>query len=113
MASRCIAVLLLVAACGAEGTQLPRTQIADPGELLFNGYTKADVTCFKCHNGDGTGTKWGPALAARVPQLTDDGLRQVILEGKGKMPAWRKRLTDDDVAQLTTWLRQRFGHSTR
>ncbi|MDB4957963.1 MAG: hypothetical protein JWO36_5532 [Myxococcales bacterium] len=104
-----VAAFVLLAACAAPGKQLPRTAITDPGELLFNGYAKPDVTCYKCHNGDGTGTKRAPALATRVPKLTDDQLRTVILEGRGKMPAWRKHLTDDEVAQLTVFLRARFG----
>jgi mono/diheme cytochrome c family protein len=113
MMFRVVALALFVAACAAEGKQIPRTQIGDPGEVLFNGYTKPNVTCYKCHNGDGTGTKRGPALASRVPKLTDDEIRNVILNGKGKMPAWRGKLTDEEVAQLTKFLRERFGQSAR
>ncbi len=97
-----------LAACGGEGAQIPKTQLADPGALIFNGYTKPAVKCFACHNGDGAGTKLGPALAKRVPRRTDDQLRKVILEGRGNMPAFRDKLDDAELAQLVSWLRHQF-----
>ena len=106
-------ILGLVVACGGEGKQLPRDRLSDPGELLFNGYTKSTITCFECHDGTGAGTKWGPALAGRVPELTDDRLRATILDGFGKMPAFRGKLTDAELAVLVRWLRARFGSRCR
>jgi mono/diheme cytochrome c family protein len=100
---------VVVLACGGGGQQLPRERATDPAAALFNGYTKHDVNCFECHDGTGRGTKWGPPLAQRVPHLSDDQLRRVILEGKGKMPAWRSHLSDAEVEQLVAWLRATFG----
>jgi mono/diheme cytochrome c family protein len=102
-------LILLVVACGGEGTQIPRDQAKSAGELLFNGYTKPDVKCFSCHDGTGAGTKWGPALDERVPRLDDPQLRAVILDGHDKMPAFRAKLSVGEVAELVTWLRERFG----
>ena len=96
--------------CGSGGTQIPRDRVTSPGDALFNGYTKPDVNCFECHDGTGHGTSWGPALAKRVPLRTDDQLTATIRDGKGKMPAFRAKLTDAEIAELVTWLRGTFGH---
>ena len=106
-----VLALAILVACGGEGTQIPRTQLADPGALLFNGYTKPAINCFGCHNGDGAGTKYGPPLATRVPRRSDDQLRKVILEGRGNMPAFRDKLDDAELAQLVVWLRHEFDRS--
>jgi len=104
-----LALVALAIGCGGGGAQLPRDQITDPAQSLFNGYAKSAVDCYECHNGDGRGTKWGPPLAQRVPRLTDDQIRGVIVDGRGKMPAFRAKLTDAEVGELVTWLRARFG----
>jgi mono/diheme cytochrome c family protein len=104
-------VVALFVGCGGEGKQLPRERATDPGAALFNAYAHADVKCYECHGGDGAGTKWGPALAQRVPTLDDDRLRRAIVEGKGKMPAFRAKLSDDEVTVLVGWLRAQFDRS--
>jgi hypothetical protein len=107
-----VVVLALVAcACGGGGKQLPRDRVVEPGTALFNGYTHKSVDCWECHDGEGGGTKWGPALATRVGKLTDAELRRVIVDGRGKMPAFRARLSDAELATLVGWLRQRFDRA--
>ena len=97
---------LCLAACA--GVQLPKEQLRTPGELLFNGYTKAEVDCWHCHNGDGKGSGRGPALPSRVRKRSVDQLRETILNGDGFMPKFRAKLTDDEVTQLVTWLQEAF-----
>src|SRR5260370_26978967 len=97
---RACLILLAAAACGGEGKQLPGDRITEPSALVFNGYAHANVRCLECHGGDGEGTKWGPALATRVPKLSDDQLRAAIVDGKGKMPAFRAKLTAAEVDAL-------------
>ena len=101
-------ILLAVVACGGGGTQLPRDRASEPGAALFNGYTRGNVRCYECHGGDGAGTKWGPALAQRVPKLSDDQVRQAIVDGKGEMPAFGFKITASEVETLVGWLRVRF-----
>ena len=102
-----VLLLLTMVACG--GSQLPRDQVSDPGQLIFEGYTKSEVKCFECHDGSGLGTKYGPSLAKRVPNLTDVALRARIVDGKGKMPSFKGKLSDPELDQLTAWLRKSFG----
>jgi len=108
-AARGLAVLAIVIACGGGGHQIPRDRVTSPGEALFNGYAKHGINCFECHDGTGRGTTWGPALATRVPSLTDDQIAATIRTGKGKMPAFGTKLNDAEVGQVVTWLREKFG----
>lgn len=99
----------VVSSCA--GVQLPKDSLADPGALLFNGYTHEKVDCWRCHNGDGLGSAKGPGLALRVPKKSDERLAQVIREGKGRMPGFKDDLSDDEVTQLVAWLRGAFPHA--
>jgi mono/diheme cytochrome c family protein len=99
---------LLVFAASCAGVPLPRESLDNPGALLFNGYTKDKVDCFRCHNGDGRGSGRGPSLAARVPKKSDERLGKVIREGDGPMPGFKDSLTDEEVGQLLGWLRASF-----
>jgi mono/diheme cytochrome c family protein len=101
-----LAMVVAVAACA--GTQLPTRTDAPLGEAIFNGRVKEDVACFKCHNGDGKGTMRGPDLGKRVPGLTDQEIAAAIDEGPGMMPSFKGKVTPDEVAGITQWLRSRF-----
>jgi mono/diheme cytochrome c family protein len=108
MKRRHLALLLLFGTGCAAGTQQPRQALDTPGALLFNGYTKPDVKCFECHNGDGTGTGRGPNLAERVPKLTDDAIVHAIDEGPGLMPSFKDKLSAAEKRDLVAWLRSKF-----
>jgi len=102
-----VAILLSgLVACG--GTQIPKAQIASPAQSLFNGQVRADINCFHCHDGDGSGTLWGPNLAKRVPKLTDDGIAQAIAKGPGLMPSFKDKVSDAEVKEIVAWLRSKF-----
>ena len=96
----------LLAACA--GTQIPRDRITDPGELLFNGQVRSDINCYKCHNGDGTGSGRGPDLGKRVPSLTDQQVIAAIDDGPSIMPSFRDRLSASEKREIVAWLRHRF-----
>ena len=102
------ALATLAVLAGCAGTQIPAQRITSPGEALFNGRVREDVACYKCHNGDGTGTWRGPNLATHVPKLSDQQIAQAIKEGPGLMPAFKDKVSDAEIQQLTAWLRQRF-----
>lgn len=70
------------------------------------------ANCLGCHgrNADGdtpAGRNWRvPDL--RSPQVQsrgDDGLRQSIRDGKGKMPAWGALLSQTDIDHLVAYVR--------
>jgi mono/diheme cytochrome c family protein len=99
--------LALLAASCHTGTALPPQSLDSPGGKLFNGYTKPDVKCFSCHNGDGRGAN-GPNLAERVPKLTDEAILKAIDEGPSYMPSFKDKLTEGEKRDIIAWLRQRF-----
>jgi mono/diheme cytochrome c family protein len=96
---------------GCAGTPLRPTPASSPGEALFNGRIHEDVNCYKCHNGDGTGTLRGPNLAKRVPGLTDQEIVRAIEEGPSLMPSFKGKLDATEMQQLVAWLRERFPHA--
>lgn len=100
-------MVLTLAACKG-GSQTPRDAVEHPGQALFNGHTKPDVTCFKCHGGDATGKGPGPNLAEHVSHHSDEDLARVIYEGPGIMPSYQGKLSDEEVRQIIAWLRLRF-----
>jgi mono/diheme cytochrome c family protein len=103
-----LSAVVLVFAASCAGVPLPKESLSDPGALLFNGYTKEKVDCFRCHNGNGQGSGRGPSLAAKVPKKSDERLGKVIREGEGFMPDFKDNLTDEEVGQLIGWLRASF-----
>ena len=66
--------------------------------------------CSSCHAPDGSGNSTvGRSLKLNdirptIQSMTDEQLRQVILEGKGKMPP-NKKLDDEKIRNLTMFLR--------
>jgi mono/diheme cytochrome c family protein len=70
------------------------------------------TNCVLCHAPDGSGsTPTGKALKADdlrsdvVQKKTDAELTAAITNGKGKMPAFGKKLKPDDIAQLVAFIR--------
>jgi mono/diheme cytochrome c family protein len=98
-----VAIAATLFACAAA--QIPRDRITDPGEMLFNGYTSADIDCYRCHKGDATGSWRGPNLVELVPKLTDADIARAIHEGPGMMPSFQGKIDDQQIAAITAWLR--------
>ena len=70
------------------------------------------TNCVLCHAPDGSGSSpSGKALKAQdlrlelIQKKTDAELTTSITNGKGKMPAFGKKLKPDDIAQLVAYLR--------
>ena len=68
--------------------------------------------CAVCHGTDGSGnTAQGKALkvrdlrSAEVQKMTDAQMTDVIVKGKGKMPALGKSMSPDQVKQLVAYIR--------
>lgn len=73
---------------------------------------KFKTNCVMCHAADGSGnTSAGKALGAkdlRAPEAQkkpDSDLSQVIVAGKGKMPAFGAKLKPDEVKQMIAYVR--------
>ena len=106
-----ITLVALASAISCAGKQTPRDRITDLGELLFNGDVVSSIDCYKCHNGDGTGTWRGANLGQRVPKMTDPAIAKAILEGPGMMKSYKGKIDGGQIAQITAWLRVRFPYA--
>jgi mono/diheme cytochrome c family protein len=60
--------------------------------------------CANCHGTDGQGNEIGPRLTGR-PMLTRPGqFAEHVADGRGRMPAFGKTISGDDVNALRRWL---------
>jgi len=78
----------------------------DGGADLEAGEATFDGTCAQCHGADGTGNT-GPNLDERVPSLTVDQVRTVVLNGQGYMPA--QDLTEEEATNVAAFVVDRHG----
>ena len=76
------------------------------GEKLFS------ARCTLCHAADGSGSSpTGKALKAKdlksdeVQKASDEDLTTIITNGKGKMPAFGKKLKPEDIQALVAYVR--------
>ena len=82
-----------------------RPALADDAAALYKS------KCVICHGADGKGSVAGQKLGAKdlqspeVKKMSDDELFKMTKEGKGKMPAYDKKLTDDEIKSLVKFIR--------
>jgi cytochrome c6 len=69
--------------------------------------------CAACHGADGTGnTAVGKSMKIRdshspdVQKETDAQLTEMISSGKGAMPAYKGKITDEQIKQLVAYIRE-------
>ena len=83
----------------------PAMALADDAAALYKS------KCQACHGADGKGSAAGQKIGVRdfsspeVQKMTDDDLFDVTKKGKGKMPAYDKKLTDDQIKELIKHIR--------
>jgi len=81
--------------------------------LALNGVAASGATvygaqCQACHGADGAGGGSFPSLVAMVPGASDAEIVSIVLEGEGTMPAFRSKLSDQEVADLLAHMRETF-----
>jgi len=68
--------------------------------------------CQGCHGADGKATTIGKKLGAKdfqdpdVAKLTETDLAKVTEEGKNKMPAYKGKLTEDQIKALAKYIKE-------
>ena len=67
--------------------------------------------CQVCHGADGKGTAAGQKMGVRsfaspeVTKMSEEELVAVTKNGKGKMPKYEGKLTDDQIKELVKYIR--------
>jgi mono/diheme cytochrome c family protein len=96
--------LLLLAA--ALSLVLASAAFAQSGTDLYK------AKCAACHGPDGKGaTAMGKTMglkdlgSADVQGMSDADLMNMIANGKGKMPAYKGKLTDDQIGDMVKYIR--------
>ena len=85
---------------------LPATLAAADGAALYK------AKCAMCHGADGSGaTPMGKSMKLRdlrspeVQKQTDAELTKVTADGKGKMPAYKGKMTDAEISAVVAHMR--------
>jgi cytochrome c6 len=82
------------------------TAVAEDGAEIYK------AKCASCHGADGTGqTAAGKPMKLRdlgsadVQKQSDTDLYKITADGKGKMPAYKAKLSDTEIKALVTHMR--------
>ncbi|NMO94404.1 c-type cytochrome [Paenibacillus lemnae] len=59
--------------------------------------------CLSCHGGQLEGG-FGPGLQTIGSKLTQEDIINVITNGQGRMPAFEKRLEENEILSIAEWL---------
>lgn len=100
-----LAVVIALAVLGV-GIAAAQSSGAEKGAQVFK------TKCAMCHGQDGKGqTAMGKAnnlkdlASSDVQNVHDSELKNIIENGKGKMPAYKGKLTDEQVEQVVAYIR--------
>lgn len=109
--TRHIAAAFAVAACACSWSLLAKAQDGSTPVTVYKS------KCAVCHavDGSGSGTVGKqlnvPSFRSREVQgQTNEQLELVISDGRGKMPGYRGKISDDQIKQLVTYVRELAPH---
>ena len=95
-----VVLLLIVSLAGVASAE-------NPGKGIFTS------KCIICHGADGTGkTQIGKTLkipdfhSPEIKKLPDADLKTVITNGKNKMPPFKEKLTEAQIDQVLSYVRE-------
>jgi len=97
--------VLAIGAALAMAAVLTTSAVAQGGADLYK------TKCASCHGADGTATAIGTKMGAKnfsdpdVAKNTDAAWTDITTNGKNKMPAYKGKLTDDQIKDLIKFVR--------
>jgi cytochrome c6 len=98
-----VVIRILMAAIVIAGMTAPA--VADDAAALYK------AKCQVCHGAEGKPSAAGEKMGAKafsdpdVAKMSDADLTKVTKDGKGKMPAYAGKLTDDQIKDLVKFIR--------
>jgi cytochrome c oxidase subunit 2 len=98
--------LAVLAGCGSDGPATPDDPTLARGQEVYN------ASCASCHGVDGGGG-FGRKLAGEVEANFPDIEDQIAVVADGRdgtnMPAFRDRLSDEDIEAVVRYTRETLG----
>jgi len=93
-----LAAAVLPVACGSPAPERG-AQASGPGAELY------ERNCAMCHGIDGVASRIGRGAVdlndrAWQERTSEQQIADVIANGRGQMPAWRNRLSDEEIRAL-------------
>jgi mono/diheme cytochrome c family protein len=85
--------------------------LAVPAVAQDDAATLYKMKCQVCHGADGKGSPTGTRLGVKafhspeVAKESDADLATIVKDGKGKMPKYDGKLTDDQIKSLVKYIR--------
>jgi cytochrome c6 len=85
--------------------------LAVPAMAQDDAATLYKQKCATCHAADGTGSAAGKKMGVKdfkdpsLVKQSDEDLIKVTKEGKGKMPKYEGKLTDEQIKDLVKYIR--------
>ena len=86
--------ILLWATLGCQKTS------SDPSAQLAAGKTIFQDNCVLCHGADG---KQIPAWRSKVQKMSDEQIKNLIVNGGGTMPPFKDKLTPQQIDEVTAY----------
>ena len=90
-----------------EGSKLTFTRFTKIGEVV-NGGEIYKMNCAECHGANGEGAKKGIPLTKghAIDHTETEHIKQVSEGDRGKMPAFRDKLTPEQIAAVVKYVRE-------
>ncbi|NEW07198.1 cytochrome c [Paenibacillus sp. SYP-B3998] len=110
----CLSLLLAVSlsGCGKSKSTPPPAASATPAATSSGAASKVDAqalfkaNCVSCHGVNLEGSV-GPNLQKVGGKLSKDQITAILNNGKGAMPSFKGRLSDDEINSLAAWLSEK------
>lgn len=104
-----LATVLSLALVFFGATSATAQSAEDSIEQLEAGQAVYEGSCAGCHSVDGSGSDRGRPLTGIASQEPDRSIHFAsIKDGKGNMPAFGERLSDDEIDAATSYVRLTF-----
>jgi mono/diheme cytochrome c family protein len=96
------AALFCLSSLGLAGRALPKDAAVTADNGILTGDTVYQKQCAKCHGKSAEGRHFaGPALTSeKITAASADDLRNILTNGKGRMPKYNGKLSAEEINRL-------------
>jgi mono/diheme cytochrome c family protein len=102
------AFLITGVVCFSQGSQA-LTGADKTAPAVHAGHDVYLHNCFQCHSVNEGEVRLGPSLYGEMkksqPKKSATEIRTILKNGKGKMPSFQEKLTEEDVDNLLAYIR--------